>query len=83
MAATSRAPNRSGRHPAAAAARDGAVAGLPGRPDRRGGVRPVRHHPQELRDDLELLTMYVGIPPYTPDQFFDLSVEGDRVPSLG
>jgi proteasome accessory factor C len=34
---------------------------------------------QELRDDIELLTMYVGIPPYTPDQFFDLSVEGNRV----
>jgi proteasome accessory factor C len=35
--------------------------------------------PRELRDDIELLTMYVGIPPFTPDQFFDLSVEGDRV----
>jgi proteasome accessory factor C len=35
--------------------------------------------PRELRDDIELLTLYVGIPPYTPDQFFDLSVEGDRV----
>jgi proteasome accessory factor C len=35
--------------------------------------------PEDLRADLELLTMYVGIPPYTPDQFFDLSIEGDRV----
>jgi predicted DNA-binding transcriptional regulator YafY len=35
--------------------------------------------PKELRDDIELLTFHVGIPPYTPDQFFDLSVEGDRV----
>ena len=35
--------------------------------------------PQELRDDLELLTLYVGVPPYTPDRFFDLSIEGNRV----
>jgi proteasome accessory factor C len=35
--------------------------------------------PRELRDDLELLTLYVGVPPYTPDRFFDLSIEGDRV----
>lgn len=34
---------------------------------------------KELQDDLELLTLYVGIPPFTPDQFFDLSIEGDRV----
>jgi proteasome accessory factor C len=33
----------------------------------------------ELRDDLELLTLHVGVPPYTPDRFFDLSIEGDRV----
>jgi len=35
--------------------------------------------PRELRADLELLTIYVGIPPYTPDQFFDLTIEGNRV----
>lgn len=35
--------------------------------------------PQELRDDLELLTLHVGVPPYTPDTFFDLAIEGDRV----
>lgn len=34
---------------------------------------------KQLQDDLELLTLYVGIPPFTPDQFFDLSIEGDRV----
>jgi proteasome accessory factor C len=34
---------------------------------------------RELRDDLELLTLYVGVPPYTPDRYFDLSIEGDRV----
>lgn len=33
----------------------------------------------ELQADLELLTLYVGIHPYGPDTFFDLSIEGDRV----
>ena len=33
----------------------------------------------ELQADLELLTLYVGVPPYTPDGLFDLSIEGDRV----
>lgn len=33
----------------------------------------------ELRADLDLLTYYVGVPPYTPDQFFDLVIEGGRV----
>ena len=34
---------------------------------------------KELEADLELLTLYVGVPPFTPDQFFDLTIEGDRV----
>jgi proteasome accessory factor C len=34
---------------------------------------------KELQADLELLTLYVGVPPFTPDQFFDLTIEGDRV----
>src|SRR5690606_20263084 len=33
----------------------------------------------ELQADLELLTLYVGIHPYGPDTYFDLSIEGDRV----
>jgi proteasome accessory factor C len=35
--------------------------------------------PAELQADLELLTLYVGIHPYGPEAYFDLSIEGDRV----
>jgi proteasome accessory factor C len=35
--------------------------------------------PPELQADLELLTLYVGIHPYGPEAYFDLSIEGDRV----
>lgn len=35
--------------------------------------------PKELQADLELLTVYVGIPPYTPDALFEISIEGGRV----
>ena len=35
--------------------------------------------PTELQADLELLTLYVGIHPYGPEAYFDLSIEGDRV----
>jgi proteasome accessory factor C len=34
---------------------------------------------KELQADLELLTVYVGVPPFTPDQFFEMTIEGDRV----
>lgn len=34
--------------------------------------------PKELHADLDLLTM-VGIPPYTPAEYFDLGIVGDRV----
>jgi proteasome accessory factor C len=33
----------------------------------------------ELQADLELLTYYVGIPPYTPDAFFEITIERGRV----
>ena len=33
----------------------------------------------ELQADLDLLTLYVGVPPYTPDQFFEMTIEGGRV----
>lgn len=33
----------------------------------------------ELHRDLELLTLYVGVPPYTPERFFDVAIEGGRV----
>jgi proteasome accessory factor C len=33
----------------------------------------------ELQADLDLLTYYVGVPPYTPDQFFEMVIEGGRV----
>lgn len=33
----------------------------------------------ELQSDLELLTIHVGIHPYGPEAYFDLSIEGDRV----
>lgn len=33
----------------------------------------------ELQADLELLTFHVGIPPYTPDAFFEMTIEGGRV----
>jgi proteasome accessory factor C len=33
----------------------------------------------ELQADLELLTLYVGIHPYGPEAYFDLSIDGDRV----
>ncbi len=32
----------------------------------------------DLEADLELL-LYVGVPPYTPDQLFEIGIEGDRV----
>lgn len=40
----------------------------------RFGVKPA-----ELQSDLELLTLYVGLPPYTPDQFFEMTIERGRV----
>ncbi|MBA2282887.1 MAG: WYL domain-containing protein, partial [Acidimicrobiia bacterium] len=33
----------------------------------------------ELRSDLALLSTYVGVPPYTPDQLFHITVERGRV----
>lgn len=33
----------------------------------------------ELQADLDLLTLYVGVPPFTPDQFFEMTIEGGRV----
>jgi proteasome accessory factor C len=33
----------------------------------------------ELQRDLELLSSYVGVPPYSPDQLFHVTVEGGRV----
>ncbi|MGH9139030.1 MAG: helix-turn-helix transcriptional regulator, partial [Acidimicrobiales bacterium] len=33
---------------------------------------------RDLEADLELL-LYVGVPPYTPDQLFEISIEGDHV----
>jgi proteasome accessory factor C len=33
----------------------------------------------ELQADLELLTYYVGVPPYTPDAYFELTIERGRV----
>ena len=40
----------------------------------RFGIRPA-----ELQADLELLTVYVGIPPYTPDALFEITIERGRV----
>jgi proteasome accessory factor C len=33
----------------------------------------------ELQRDLELLTMYVGVPPYGPERLFHVTIEGGRV----
>jgi proteasome accessory factor C len=33
----------------------------------------------ELQRDLELLTSYVGVPPYGPDRLFHVTIEGGRV----
>ena len=33
----------------------------------------------ELQRDLELLTMYVGVPPYGPEKLFHVTIEGGRV----
>lgn len=35
--------------------------------------------PSELQQDLELLTMYVGVPPYGPERLFHVTIEGGRV----
>jgi proteasome accessory factor C len=33
----------------------------------------------ELQQDLELLTAYVGVPPYSPERLFHVTIEGGRV----
>lgn len=33
----------------------------------------------ELQQDLELLTLYVGVPPYSPERLFHVTIEGGRV----
>lgn len=33
----------------------------------------------ELQQDLELLTFYVGVPPYSPERLFEITIEGGRV----
>lgn len=35
--------------------------------------------PGELQRDLELLTLYVGVPPYSPERLFHVTVDGGRV----
>ena len=35
--------------------------------------------PAELQRDLELLTLYVGVPPYGPERLFHVTIEGGRV----